>query len=81
MQVTVKFFSFLQSITGQARLSVELPEGTALAELSSSLYRQFDGLAAIEHQTVMLINRQRASPETILRQGDDVLLLPFLGGG
>jgi molybdopterin converting factor small subunit len=38
-------------------------------------------LAAIEHQTVMLINRQRASPETILRQGDDVLLLPFLGGG
>jgi sulfur-carrier protein len=81
MKVTVKFFSFLQKIAGQAQLSMDLPEGAVLADLLSSLYKQFDTLASVKHQTVVLVNHQSALPETVLREGDDILLLPFLGGG
>lgn len=81
MKVTVKFFSFLQRITGEARLSIELPERAALSDLVSVLHRQFDGLASVMDQVVLLVNQQSVAPETILREGDDVLLLPFLGGG
>jgi molybdopterin converting factor small subunit len=81
MKVTVKFFSFLKSITGHAQLSVALPEGARLADLLSSLNSQFDQFASVKHQMVTLVNHQSALPETVLQDGDDVLLLPFLGGG
>jgi molybdopterin converting factor small subunit len=81
MRVTVKFFSFLQSITGQSRIGIELPEGARLADLTSSLHEQFDPLASVKHQVVTLINHESALPEDVLRDGDEILLLPFLGGG
>jgi molybdopterin converting factor small subunit len=81
MNVTVKYFSFLQHITGRFQQSVALPDGARLADLLSSLDGQYDQLASVKHQMVMLVNQQSAIPETVLRDGDDILLLPFLGGG
>jgi len=81
MQVTVKFFSFLQNITGRSRMEIDLPAGARLADLSVSLDRQFDQLVSVRPQIVTLVNHESALPETVLQDGDDVLLLPFLGGG
>ena len=81
MQVIVKFFSFFRPITGTDRLSVDLVEGATLAELLNLLSEKFDSPSLASHPAIMMVNHKNALPETILREGDDVLLLPLLGGG
>ncbi len=81
MQVTVKFFSFFRHISGADQLSVDLPEGTTLGELLNSLSEKLDSSSLRSERAMMMVNHKNAFPETILREGDDILLLPLFGGG
>ena len=81
MQVTVKFFSFFRHIAGTDQLSIDLPEGATLAGLLNALREKLDSPSLTNEGVIMMVNHKNASPETILREGDDVLLLPILGGG
>ncbi len=81
MQVTVKFFSFFRPIAGTDQLSIELPEGATLTELLDSLSEKFASPSFRTDAAMIMVNRKNAFPETILKEGDDVLLLPVLGGG
>lgn len=81
MLVTVNFFSFFRYLTGRDQLSVDLAESATLVELMNSLNRRFDSPAFSEQWTIMVVNHKDVPPETILREGDDVLLFPMLEGG
>jgi molybdopterin converting factor small subunit len=81
MQVTVGFFSFYRHITQMDQLSIDLPEGAALAELLNVLNRRFACLTFTHEQGLMMVNRKNASSETVLKEGDHILLLPMLEGG
>jgi molybdopterin converting factor small subunit len=81
MQVTVKFFSFFRPITGTDQLSIDLPDGATLGDLLNSLNQKFGTPAFTGQKAMVLVNRRSAFPETILRDRDDILLLPVLGGG
>ncbi len=81
MQVTVKFFSFFQPIAGTEQLSIELPDETTLGDLLESLNQRFATGTFTAQKAMVMVNRRNAFPETKLYNGDDVLLLPILGGG
>lgn len=81
MQVTIGFFSFYRQITGMDNLSVDLPEGASLAELLNFLNRRFECLTFTNERGLMMVNRKNAPTETVLKEGDHILLLPILGGG
>jgi molybdopterin converting factor small subunit len=81
MRVSVKFFSFFRQIAGIDQLSLDLQEGADLAELLNVLSKKFDSPSFKDEQVTMMVNHKNAFPGTILRDGDNVLLLPLLGGG
>jgi molybdopterin converting factor small subunit len=81
MQVTVKFFSYLRQITGTDQLSVDLSDRATVADLMDSLSRKFDSPALKNDQTAVMINQKNAFPQTLLKEDDQVLLLPVMGGG
>ncbi len=81
MQVTVKFFSFFQPIAGTDQLSIDLPAGASLGDLLDSLSERFHNSSFTNLRAMILVNGRNASPDTALQDGDDVLLLPVLGGG
>ena len=82
MQVTVKFFSFFRPIAGTDQLSIDLPDGATLARLMTCLTERFNApIFSSNEGTIMMVNRKNAFPDTVLKEGDDVLLLPVLGGG
>ena len=81
MKVTVKFFSFFRHIAGVDQLSVDLPEGASLAELLNALSEKLGSPSFTNEQVTMMVNHKNAFPGTILMEGDNVLLLPILGGG
>ena len=81
MQVNVKFFSYLRQITGTDQLSVDLAEKATVADLLKSLNEKFDGLSIKDERTSIMVNHKNVFPHTILKEGDQVLLLPIMEGG
>jgi molybdopterin synthase catalytic subunit len=81
MQVTVKLFSYYRQVAGTDRLRLDLVEGTTVADLLDTLSRKLDSPGLNDHSASVLLNQQNAGPETCLKEGDEVLLLPIVGGG
>jgi molybdopterin synthase catalytic subunit/molybdopterin converting factor small subunit len=81
MRVQVLFFGILKDAVGKSSDSVELPEGSSLGDLlelcassSSQLKNALPSLAAS-------VNQEYAGPETKLKAGDEIALLPPVSGG
>src|SRR3954468_21494055 len=81
MQVRVLFFGVLRDLAGKSNDSLELPEGGSvrdvIARYESQIPRLKDSLSSI----ALAVNQQYASPETKLKDNDEVALLPPVSGG
>ena len=81
MQVRVLFFGVLRDLAGKSNDSLELPEGGSvrdvIARYESQIPRFKDSLPSI----ALAVNQQYASPETKLKDNDEVALLPPVSGG
>ena len=80
MIVTVKIFAASRPYAGREALPLELPEGAQIADLVRVLREQFGNLLEGEGIT-FLVNQQPATQETVLFDGDTVLVLRPLSGG
>ena len=81
MEVTVKLFAHLRNIAGTAQLRVDLDEGATVADLLDHLRKTIDSPALTDNSTSVMIDHKNAERETILKDEDEVLLLPIIGGG
>lgn len=81
MQIRVLFFGVLKDIAGKGSDSVDLPQPATLKDLLSRLQQQIPRLSAHLPSIAMSINQEYARPDSILRQGDEVALLPPVSGG
>lgn len=81
MQVRVLFFGMLKDLTGRSSESLELPEPATLHDLLAHYQHQIPRLLAIAPSLAMSINQEYAPPESILKSGDEVALLPPVSGG
>jgi molybdopterin converting factor small subunit len=79
--VTVRFVSQLKDLVGTDEASVELPGGATVAALLDALREPFPALFPTVERAVFLVNARSAAPETVLSDGDRVLVLQVLGGG
>lgn len=78
MRVQVLLFALFREQAGQARLQLELPEGSTVADVKALLEAQYPlqlsgGLAAI--------NEQLAQLSDLLQDGDELAFLPPVSGG
>jgi molybdopterin converting factor small subunit len=81
MKVTAKFFSVYREIAGTDRLTLDLSEDATVEEAIRLLHKRLKGPVVEMDQTVFMVNQNRATPETRLKEGDEILLLYLLGGG
>jgi molybdopterin converting factor small subunit len=81
MKISVKFLSQLRVLAGTDEAVIELPEGATVAELFGSLRQSFPALFPIAEHTVVMVSKKIATPQTVLHDGDQVMLLQLLGGG
>jgi MoaE-MoaD fusion protein len=79
VQIQVLFFGILKDLAGRAGESLELSEGATLSDVLQH-YEQ-DIPRELMASLAMSVNREYASPEVRLRQGDEVALLPPVSGG
>ena len=81
MQIRVLFFGMLKDVVGQGSELVNLPEPATLDDLVGRLRQQIPRLDAHLPSIAVSINQEYARPESTLKQGDEVALLPPVSGG
>jgi molybdopterin converting factor subunit 1 len=81
MRVRVLYFGVLKDVAGQSRAEMELEEGTSVADLLT----QHRGLAmapgSVWDSIAVAVNQEYARVSDVLKDGDEVALLPPVSGG
>ena len=81
MRVLVKLFGAVREAVGEKELSVALPEGARVADLLRLLARGHAGVDRFDERLATSVNLEVVPRETLLRDGDEVALLPPVAGG
>lgn len=81
MNVTVLFFAAHREAMQRNRLEVDLDEGATVNELFHRLEELEPAMTKLRRYTSFAVNREVTSPESRLRDGDEVALLQPVSGG
>lgn len=81
MQVRVLFFGMLKDFAGHASEMVTLSEPARLSDVLRYCEERMPRLKAMSGSIAMSINQEYARPESELKAGDEVALLPPVSGG
>ena len=81
MRVTVCFYSYFKDLTGCARITEELADGSTLDGLFKSLVVRFPKLGAMQKATLMAVGVDYQPRTYVLREGEEVSLFPPVQGG
>ena len=81
VKVTVKLFAAYQEAYGVPELVLEFSPNTTVAAVRDRLISDRPKLASWRDLTRFGINLQFVEPDTLLSDGDEVVLIPPVSGG
>lgn len=81
MRLRVLFFGMLNDMVGRASDSVELHDGATVRDLLIHCETQLPRLKESLSSIAVAVNQEYAGPETVLKENDEVALLPPVSGG
>jgi molybdopterin converting factor subunit 1 len=79
MRITVLYFGVLKDVMGRRSAEMDLAEGASVAELLE-LHRS-SGKASVWDSIAVAVNQEYARAGDVLKDGDEVALLPPVSGG
>ena len=81
MQVKVRYLGMLREMAGRDGEAVEIADGAALGDLYAALQQTFPQLLQFRHAVALAVNYEYSGLEKVLREGDEVALIPPVSGG
>jgi molybdopterin synthase sulfur carrier subunit len=79
--ITVKLFAAFGEAFGVSELTLELPPDTPVSQVLESSIAQYPQLEQWRERTRFGLNMEFVSADTILQDGDEVVLIPPVSGG
>jgi sulfur-carrier protein len=81
ISVTVKLFAAFSEAYGVSELTLEFPLLTPVSQVLERAIIQYPNLEQWRDRTRFGLNLEFVSPDTILQDGDEVVLIPPVSGG
>lgn len=81
MRIRVLLFGQLKDIVGRQEESLDLQPGTSLSDLMARYAQQFPKFKPMAGSIACSVNREYAPASSVLKDGDEVGLLPPVSGG
>lgn len=82
MRITVKLFAILKDRAGAAQAILEdLPPGATVIQAAHALAERFPNIASDLDHVAFAVNRCYTKPQAILKDGDELALIPPVSGG
>jgi molybdopterin converting factor subunit 1 len=81
MKLRVLFFSVLRDITGTDEIAVELPAGSAMADLLAHIETRWPKLRDWAPSMLLALDQTYVKRDAVLHDGGEVALMPPVQGG
>jgi len=81
MRVRILFFGGLKEIIGGSADTLELPEGSSVADVLTHYEAKIPRLRELLPSLALAVNREYAGSGTKLKENDEIALLPPVSGG
>lgn len=81
MQIRMRYFASLREIVGRQEETLSLPEETNVAGARALLLERYPRLESSLARAVCAVNHQYVGQEMALKEGDEVVFIPPVGGG
>ncbi|MDE0824768.1 MAG: MoaD/ThiS family protein [Dehalococcoidia bacterium] len=81
MELKVRLFALYRERAGKTIVTVDMPDGATVSDLTDEVRRQIPNLAPPEVKIVVAVNTDYADSDVVLQPGDDVCLIPPVSGG
>lgn len=79
--VAIRLFAAYAEAVGRASVEISLPRGATIGDLLAEFRAQVPGAAILPERPLCAVNLSHVLPDHILRDGDEVAILPPLAGG
>ena len=80
MKCTIKAFGISKEIVGGKLLELDLPEGYTVGELKKELFAKYPKFSDLKSLYIAL-NNEYAQEEAVLKDSDEIALIPPVSGG
>ncbi|HEV2230866.1 MAG TPA: molybdopterin converting factor subunit 1 [Thermoplasmata archaeon] len=81
MRIQVRFFAVYREIVGSRAVSWSAREGLTLEGLVDAVIAKYPKLSGHRNSMLLAVNHDVADSDRILKEGDEVALLPPVSGG
>lgn len=79
--VNVRLFAGLSEIVGSRKIEMRLPDGATVGALRDQLAGEYPLVEAFLPTLVCALDEEYVPSEHVLREGDEVALIPPVSGG
>jgi len=81
MYIQIRYFASLREIMREGEEQLIVPDEATIADVRTILLTRYSQLRPILERCVYAVNRHYVSAETILKEGDELVFIPPMGGG
>lgn len=81
MQIQVRLFATYREIVGEGQLAWTLRDDTTVGQLVEAMLAKYPRLLGHRRSMLLAVNHEVVRPDVVLREGDEVALLPPVSGG
>jgi molybdopterin synthase catalytic subunit/molybdopterin converting factor small subunit len=81
VRIRVLLFGVLKDLAGQSLIDADFPNGSSVGDVLENSARVWPTIKTLLPSIAVAVNREYATPETKLGEGDEVALLPPVSGG
>lgn len=81
MRCNVLLFAQLAESVGTDRITLDLPDGSTVADALEHLSKEHPPIAALRHVLAAAINERYCNAATAMNDGDTLALIPPVSGG
>jgi len=81
LKVKIKFFSSCYDIIGIKEMMLKIPKNTLLIHLFEKIIQLYPKLNPLKESILLAINKEFADSNIILYEGDEIAIMPPIGGG
>ncbi len=79
--IHVKFFSSLREVVGTRKTDLEIEVGTRASDLMDILAERYPALKDYDKQVIIAVNKEVNREDVVLKNGDEIALMPPVTGG
>jgi molybdopterin converting factor subunit 1 len=81
MRVTILYFGVLKDVMGHRSAVMEVADGSSVADVLAIHYGLAKVSKSLSESLAVAVNQEYARAEDVLKDGDEVALLPPVSGG